>query len=116
MNGALFVSLVGFAFVSSITPGPNNLLLMSSGALFGWRRSLPHLGGVLLGFAVVMASAVFGLGELVDTWPWLLTAVPAELFGHHWFEGIDFLETRWQPREIETEATDQLLGTGLRSE
>ena len=75
MNGALFVSLVGFAFVSSITPGPNNLLLMSSGALFGWRRSLPHLGGVLLGFAVVMASAVFGLGELVDTWPWLLTAV-----------------------------------------
>ena len=75
MNGALFASLVGFAFVSSITPGPNNLLLMSSGALFGWRRSLPHLGGVLLGFAVVMASAVFGLGELVDTWPWLLTAV-----------------------------------------
>ena len=75
MNGPLFVSLIGFAFVSSITPGPNNLLLMSSGALFGWRRSLPHLGGVLLGFAVVMTSAVFGLGKLVDAWPWLLTVV-----------------------------------------
>ena len=75
MNGPLLVSLIGFAFVSSITPGPNNLLLMSSGALFGWRRSLPHLGGVLLGFAVVMTSAVFGLGKLVDAWPWLLTAV-----------------------------------------
>lgn len=75
MDGPLFVSLIGFAFISSITPGPNNLLLMSSGALFGWRRSLPHLGGVLLGFAVVMTSAIFGLGKLVDTWPWLLAAV-----------------------------------------
>ncbi len=54
MNNALFVSLVSFALVSSTTPGPNNLLLMSSGALFGWRRTLPHLGGVLLGFAILM--------------------------------------------------------------
>lgn len=75
MNGPLFASLVGFAFVASITPGPNNLLIMSSGALFGWRRSLPHLGGILLGFGVVMASAVFGLGILVDRFPWLMTAV-----------------------------------------
>jgi threonine/homoserine/homoserine lactone efflux protein len=82
MNGTLLVSLIGFAFVSSITPGPNNLLLMSSGALFGWRRSLPHLGGVLLGFAVVMTSAVFGLGKLVEAWPWLLTAV--RLAGAAW--------------------------------
>lgn len=75
MDTALFLSLIGFAFVSSITPGPNNLLLMSSGALFGWRRTLPHLGGILLGFAVVMTAAVFGLGSLVFRWPWLITAV-----------------------------------------
>lgn len=75
MDNALFVSLVGFAFIAAGTPGPNNLLLMSSGALFGWRQTLPHLGGILLGFAVVMASAVFGLGTLVEKWPWLITVV-----------------------------------------
>ncbi len=73
MNSTLLVSLTGFAFISAITPGPNNLLLMSSGALFGWQRSLPHLGGILLGFAILMTSAVFGLGSLVATWPWLVT-------------------------------------------
>jgi len=75
MESTLLVSLAGFAFISAVTPGPNNLLLMSSGALFGWRRSLPHLGGVLLGFAILMTSAVFGLGSIVSQWPWLVKIV-----------------------------------------
>ena len=82
MNQALLISLVSFAFVASTTPGPNNLLLMSSGALFGWRKTLPHLGGILLGFAVVMSSAVFGLGALVEQWPWLMTMV--RVLGASW--------------------------------
>jgi threonine/homoserine/homoserine lactone efflux protein len=82
MNTALFASLISFAFISSTTPGPNNLLLMSSGALFGWRRTLPHLGGILLGFAIVLSSAVFGLGSLVDQWPWLITIV--RVLGASW--------------------------------
>jgi len=82
MDKALFISLIGFAFISSGTPGPNNLLLMSSGALFGWRRTLPHLGGILLGMIFVMAAAVFGLGTLVEEWPWLLTIV--RVFGASW--------------------------------
>lgn len=75
MDTPLLVSLIGFAFVSAITPGPNNILLMSSGALFGWQRSLPHLAGILLGFAILMSSAVFGLGSVVAKWPWLVTIV-----------------------------------------
>jgi len=82
MDSALFVSLVGFAFVASASPGPNNLLVMSSGALFGWRRTLPHLAGILLGFAILMMSAVFGLGTLVAKWPWLLTIV--RILGASW--------------------------------
>ena len=82
MDKALFLSLIGFAFISASTPGPNNLLLMSSGALFGWRKTLPHLGGVLLGFAVVMSSAVFGLGSLVEKAPWLLGVV--RILGSSW--------------------------------
>lgn len=82
MESTLLVSLAGFAFISAITPGPNNLLLMSSGALFGWRRSLPHLGGVLAGFAILMTSAVFGLGSVVSQWPWLVTVV--KIIGAAW--------------------------------
>lgn len=77
MDTSLFASLVGFAIVSSFSPGPNNLLLMSSGALFGWRRTLPHMTGVLLGFAILMTAAVSGLGAAVLQWPWLLTIVRA---------------------------------------
>ena len=55
---------------------------MSSGALFGWRRTLPHLGGILLGFAIVMTSAIFGLGSLVEKWPWLMDVV--RVFGATW--------------------------------
>ena len=66
MTFDLIPALAAFAFVSSITPGPNNLLLMSSGALFGWRRTVPHLAGIQLGFAVLMTAAVFGLGSLVE--------------------------------------------------
>lgn len=72
---SLVLSLSGFAVISSITPGPNNLMLMSSAALFGWRRTMPHLLGVVMGFAVLMASAVLGLGAVVQRWPWLVTAV-----------------------------------------
>jgi len=82
MDSTLLVSLTGFAFISALTPGPNNLLLMSSGALFGWQRSLPHLGGILLGFAILMTSAVFGLGSIVSRWPWLVTIV--RVIGASW--------------------------------
>jgi len=82
MESTLLVSLAGFAFISAVTPGPNNLLLMSSGALFGWQRSLPHLAGVLLGFAILMTAAVFGLGSVVSQWPWLVTAV--RILGSAW--------------------------------
>jgi threonine/homoserine/homoserine lactone efflux protein len=99
---ALFVSLVGFAFVASITPGPNNLLLMSSGALFGWRSSLPHLGGILLGFAVVMTSAVFGLGTIVEQWPWLLGVV--RILGASWLAWMSLRYFKAAIRVTETEA------------
>jgi threonine/homoserine/homoserine lactone efflux protein len=82
MDKALLISLIGFAFIASVTPGPNNLLLMSSGALFGWRRTVPHLAGIQLGFAVLMTAAVFGLGSLVERWPWLVTVV--RILGASW--------------------------------
>jgi len=69
MTGELFMALSGFAFVSSITPGPNNLMLMASGANFGFRRTLPHLFGVGVGFVVMVILVGLGLMGVFEAWP-----------------------------------------------
>lgn len=71
----LLAALAGFAFVTSITPGPNNLMLLASGTHFGWRRSLPHLLGISLGFGVMLALVGLGLGEVFQRAPWLHQAL-----------------------------------------
>jgi threonine/homoserine/homoserine lactone efflux protein len=52
-----------FALVTSITPGPNNTMLLASGVNFGFRRTLPHILGISAGVALLMLSVGFGLGE-----------------------------------------------------
>ncbi|WP_425092487.1 LysE family translocator [Tropicimonas sp. S265A] len=63
------LGLVAFAFVSSITPGPNNLMLLASGANFGLRRSLPHMLGISFGHAFMVLLLGLGLGQVFVTWP-----------------------------------------------
>jgi threonine/homoserine/homoserine lactone efflux protein len=58
-----------FAFVSSITPGPNNIMLTSSGVIFGFTRSIPHLLGVTFGFGVLLALSAAGIGSLIMVAP-----------------------------------------------
>lgn len=69
MTIELLIALVGFAFVSSITPGPNNLMLMASGANFGFRRTLPHMLGISIGHSVMVTLVGLGLGQLFDVYP-----------------------------------------------
>ena len=63
------LALAAFAFASSVTPGPNNLMLMASGANFGLARTVPHLLGVALGFTVMIVGVGAGLMRLFDAWP-----------------------------------------------
>ena len=65
----LLLALALFAFVSSITPGPNNLMLMASGANFGLRRSVPHGAGIALGFTVMVVLVGLGLAQVFDLLP-----------------------------------------------
>jgi threonine/homoserine/homoserine lactone efflux protein len=58
-----------FALVSSITPGPNNLMLMASGANFGFKKTLPHMLGVNLGFAFMIFLVGIGLSRVFDFYP-----------------------------------------------
>jgi threonine/homoserine/homoserine lactone efflux protein len=71
MDIDLLPALVAFAFVTSITPGPNNLMLMASGANFGLRRTLPHMLGVALGFVIMAALVGLGLVQVFAAVPWL---------------------------------------------
>lgn len=61
----LLLALTGFAFVTSATPGPNNMMLMASGANFGLRRTVPHMLGVSLGFGLMVGLLGLGLDRIV---------------------------------------------------
>ena len=65
----LLLALAGFAFVASITPGPNNLMLLSSGVKFGFRRTIPHMLGIGFGFVAMLLVIGFGLGQLLQVEP-----------------------------------------------
>lgn len=67
--------LAMFAFVASITPGPNNLLLMRSGAAFGIRRTLWHVLGVEVGFAGLIVLAHLGIGVVLLALPGAFVAL-----------------------------------------
>lgn len=65
----IILALAGFCLVSSITPGPNNLMLLSSGARFGFVRTLPHLFGVAGGFTLMVVLVGAGIAGLFKAFP-----------------------------------------------
>ena len=75
MTESILLALSGFALATSITPGPNNLMLMASGANFGLRRSVPHMLGVSLGHAFMIVLVGLGLMRAFEAWPVLHTTM-----------------------------------------
>ena len=69
MTTELLAALAVFAFVSSITPGPNNLMLMTSGINFGLRRTIPHMLGVSLGFTLMIVLIGLGIMQIIEAVP-----------------------------------------------
>jgi threonine/homoserine/homoserine lactone efflux protein len=70
-----FAALVLFAFTTSITPGPNNMMLFTSGVNFGFRRTIPHMLGIGAGFLSLLLGVGLGLGALLHTVPLLYTVL-----------------------------------------
>ncbi len=73
MTPETLVSLIAFAFVTSITPGPNNAMLFASGVNFGLRRTLPHILGVSIGFTFMQLALGLGVGLAFEAFPSLYT-------------------------------------------
>ncbi len=75
MPSNLLSALVLFALVSSFTPGPNNMMLMASGVNFGFKRTLPHMLGVALGFGMMLLAVGFGISGLFKAYPFLYSVL-----------------------------------------
>jgi len=73
MPADLFLAFAAFALISSITPGPNNLMLMASGTNFGFVRTLPHMLGVSLGFVLMVLLVGLGLAQIFTHVPMAYT-------------------------------------------
>ncbi len=69
MESQQLLGLMTFALVSTVSPGPNNIMLMTSGANVGFIRTIPHMLGVVLGFSVMVALIGIGLMEIFTTYP-----------------------------------------------
>lgn len=75
MSAEIYFALITFAFVTSVTPGPNNLMLLSSGVNFGFKRTIPHMMGIGFGFFILLIATGFGLAALLEYMPILYTAL-----------------------------------------
>ncbi|WP_374352124.1 LysE family translocator [Chitinimonas sp.] len=89
MEATTLLSLALFAGVSSITPGPNNLMLLASGVNFGWKRTVPHILGISTGFALLLFAVGMGLGSLFVRWHWLQSLL-------HWGSMAYLIYLAWQ--------------------
>ncbi|AJO77335.1 MULTISPECIES: LysE family translocator [Pseudomonas] len=65
----LLLAFALFAFVTSVTPGPNNAMLLASGVNFGFRRTVPHILGISSGFLVLVLAVGLGLGAVFEAYP-----------------------------------------------
>jgi len=83
-----------YAFVMSITPGPNNVMLTAAGANFGLRRTWPHILGVSCGFGTQVAAVCAGLGALFIRWPQLHMALKWVGAAYLMYLGWQMLRTR----------------------
>src|SRR5215475_12827497 len=73
MSQQLFFAFIVFAAVMFFTPGPNNIMLLSSGLTYGFRPTVPHIAGITIGFAFMVGAVGIGLGTIFLSYPILQT-------------------------------------------
>lgn len=93
------IALIGFAFVMSISPGPGNFLLLSSGATFGFRRSLSLIFGISLGFLSMVAIIGLGFGRVLNAYPSTVTVLKIACAAYVLYLASNIARSRAVPTE-----------------
>ncbi len=75
MDWHLLGRIAAFAFVTAVTPGPNNVIALSSGVTHGFRATMPMIWGVSLGFPAMQLAVALGLGTVLAALPWAYPAI-----------------------------------------
>jgi len=71
----MIISITSFALASTMTPGPNNIMLLSSGLTFGYKRTIPHTLGISFGFPIMVICVGLGVGKLFEVFPFIYTTL-----------------------------------------
>ena len=71
----MLLSITSFTLASVLTPGPNNIMLLSSGLTFGYRQTIPHMFGIMFGFPLMVICVGMGIGAVFEIFPMVYTAL-----------------------------------------
>ncbi len=72
---AMLLSIITFTMSTVMSPGPNNIMLLSSGLTFGYKKTIPHMFGIILGFPLMVLIIGLGMGALFEKFPLVLTVL-----------------------------------------
>lgn len=82
MTWNVVVAIAMFGFVTAVTPGPNNTMLLSLGANFGARRALPFINGIMLGLTTTLTLLSLGFGAILAAFPGIYLALKVVGFSY----------------------------------
>lgn len=69
----MLLSIGAFTLSTVLTPGPNNIMLLSSGLTFGYKKTVPHILGIIIGFPIMVLLVGFGMGIVFENYPIILS-------------------------------------------
>lgn len=104
MTYEMLLALAGFGVVSSITPGPNNLMLLASGANFGFKRTLPHMFGISIGFNLMVFLVGIGIKQLFDLYPATYTVLKVGSVVYLLYLALKIATNRTPPNQTNSRA------------
>ena len=90
------LSIVSFTLATVLTPGPNNIMMLSSGLNFGYKRTLPHMMGVAFGFAFMVVCVGMGINIIFDTFPFVYDIMKV----------VGFIYILWMALQIANSSVD----------
>lgn len=72
---AMIISIATFTISTVTTPGPNNIMLLSSGLTFGYKKTIPHMSGIIVGFPFMVVLVGLGMGVIFEKFPIILSVL-----------------------------------------